>query len=857
MDETDYFVLSAIAARRLKTSPATLIRFETIRLQLAAHGIRPDDKRIPLWIAPILCTTPETRRLFLEGFPEEQADVAQPSTKRPGSAAAESHTIRKSATRRQIGWRPASLLASVLAIPIAALFLLPLISHEPQGVNRPVEVPTTNSSQANSSLQSPPTQTLPDESNVTIWLLLGVPALIAIGYIVWLRRRRRTIRRDNAPAPDRSVKLAFATGLQNLFTERSLRKALGNLRRHRPVVSTKLNIPAAIRATIRSAGFPQMHYGFRPRSPDYLMLNERESPADHLTLIGRLIAKRMTEEHVAHSQFEYFGDPRRLQLIERDAPGGVFPLTTVLARHDGARVMLFQESHDCFADESCPEWLSRIAETERPALLNPRARDGWGPAESRLTALGLGIFPPSLGGIVDYGDYLSATDNVRRRLTRSNKIRFDLPESLARNRDQMLDNEPPLADLVIELVADIDFWLDEQGSYWLRALALFPYVDPGLTVFLGVALVDGGGKSLMDEARFIDLARLPWLRAGRMPDWLRRALVRGLTPSQLETATNAIQAFLLPADQPEGANAIDFSRGEDRGLRKRLLDWLKLTPESVLSEQLLIEALKGRSPDQFGLEAPKALLYHSRSLWTSNEARAVALAIVATIGIGVWQRSSLFPEDTIKQTEIEQPPAIVPTKTPPVQPVVKQPERVPPVNPSTTSPAAEPPAPSKIAPTVEPSIQSQTAPAIDPTARSQTAPPVEPPAPAIDFRDLGPFYISFDSDGAVLTPGAQATLNRVAEGYFMVIKSSDTRNPELIRIGLRGRTGPEQREQSWILAKGMVDSARAYLSSLGIPPRAMIDEMPETISEKGVRNSQIRQLAIVFYSVERAPPTAN
>ncbi|HUE78402.1 MAG TPA: hypothetical protein VMN38_02050 [Sphingomicrobium sp.] len=492
-------------------------------------------------------------------------------------------------------------------------------------------------------------------------------------------------------------------------------------------------------------------------------------------------------------------------------------------------MMLLQESHDCFAEDNSPEWLARIAETERPVLLNPRSPDAWGSAETRLTSLGFGIFSPNGRGIADYGDYLNTTGNVRRRLARSNATRFDLPESLARDRNLLLDNEPPLDSLIGELVTDLDLWLDEGGGYWLRGLALFPYIDPGFTVFLGKALVDGDGRPLLEEARFFDLARLPWLRAGRMPDWLRRALVRGLTPAQLEAATDAIQAFLMPADQPEGEAKIDFSRGKDPRLRKRLLDWLKLTPESLLSDQLLIEALGGRAAEELGLEAPKTLLRHSRSLWASNEARAVAIAAAATIVIGAWQWPTLFPEPTTAQATTE-------TRTPtqgevaPFEPLFPEEEKEPILDAAgraldeagNTSDAGNANADANASNLAGSANDAKDNTNAAKDALEAAADAVERAAEAATTSETeilaGPFVLFLDADTTVITPDTEAALRRIADAYKNEVGSRGNIEPGLVQIIVRIYSNPSDGALGRRLGRSIED----WLTGRGIPPSEIV-----------------------------------
>lgn len=345
-----------------------------------------------------------------------------------------------------------------------------------------------------------------------------------------------------------------------------------------------------------------------------------------------------------------------------------------------------------------------------------------------------------------------------------------------------------------------------------------------------------------------------------MPDWLRRALVRGLTPDQLAAATNAIEAFLLPADRPDETTVIDFSRGEDRKRRKRLRDWLKLTPESVLSEQLLIEALEGRPPEQLGVEAPKGLLHHSRSLWAGNEMRVAALAAAATIAIAVWQwpsppsKSPAVPPVNPEKVKPPPPPVpdISPSITPPEFNQISATELLP--SGQDTSISASPTSrPTEQAVTTVSGISPSTpAPSIERSAPPRTVPIIRPPV----VDTMGPFIIFFDFNRAVVAPEAQAILKNVAEAYFRATKS----DRPAVMISIQAYTDAENDEYAIKLTQRMADSTKAYLAKLGVPSeniatRALGRSQPlpgtlQTIPEPANRRVEIS-------IVNKPPPTAN
>jgi outer membrane protein OmpA-like peptidoglycan-associated protein len=838
----DYFRLAAAAVRGLDPGPADLLRFERLRLQLAGRGIRPDDERIPLWIAPALCRSAEAQARFLEAFPS-RPDAGKDATRAGAKAGAGAKADDDSGEdgKSRPGRKQIAEIAGGIAI---ALILIASLLYFRSG--------STESGGGNGSIFFDSPQPRPVVRPPVIgqigwgfdwWAMasLVLPPIAALLYVLWQRRRRQAIRRDSAPEPHKSVPLAFAEGLANLFDGPRMRQALRKLRRHRAVSSPKLNVAASIRQTIAAGGMPVLRFGVRPRSPDYVVMSEREAPGDHLTILSRLLCNRLAEEQVAHTQYEFFGDPRRLQKIVRGAPADMVPLATALARQNDARHLLFMEGYDCFAGDSVPYWLDGIAETERPAMLDPRPGESWGRAEDRIQSAGLAIFPISESGLAGYGDFAGGT-------TRPPQWSFgrpDLPEALAADRDRLLGNDEPPDLLASELVADLDAWLDSGAIYWLRALALFPYVDPALTVHLGTALRDGAAP-LMDEQRFLRLARLPWMRAGRMPDWLRRELVRGLTPAQLGEAVAAIQAYLLPVETPAQGMTIDLARGSDKALRKRLLEWLKLSPQSVLSERILIDALSGLPPERLGVEAPSALVRRVRALWQSQALRAALAAVSAMIAITVWQWPMMDP--SARSVTAPAPPAPTPPEpTPGPTPVPDPPVPAPPnPGPATNEMVTNTSGGGRVGEGPAPPI---------PTPSCCT---IQEKLEGTRYSNIGPWIVYFDWQKDEIRPASAAILDNLASSYLTarqaLIDGGENRGRQLL-LRIQAHTDRELSPAAALqLTQRQAINVRDYLAGRGVPAEAMIMEAfgqtdPLVEPARGVREPQNRRVEIIGWMV--------
>ena len=82
-------------------------------------------------------------------------------------------------------------------------------------------------------------------------------------------------------------------------------------------------------------------------------------------------------------------------------------------------------------------------------------------------------------------------------------------------------------------MAALEHGLAGPALRWLRALAVYPDLRWPLSLHVGAQLASGS----VEETRrhVLSLARLPWLRAGVLPHWLRRELLSGMPASEEAT----------------------------------------------------------------------------------------------------------------------------------------------------------------------------------------------------------------------------------------------------------------------------------------------------------------------------------
>jgi hypothetical protein len=111
----------------------------------------------------------------------------------------------------------------------------------------------------------------------------------------------------------------------------------------------------------------------------------------------------------------------------------------------------------------------------------------------------------------------------------------------------------------------------QNNFYWLGACAVFPQLHWNITVYLGNTLKTETGHSLLEVGSLTKLARLPWLRYGYMPDWLRSLLIAKLTNEQKHTIRTVFKDLLVTAVQgSEGRLQLEIGKKHHSFLSKLL-----------------------------------------------------------------------------------------------------------------------------------------------------------------------------------------------------------------------------------------------------------------------------------------------
>ncbi|MEG3166360.1 hypothetical protein U1701_17360 [Sphingomonas sp. PB2P19] len=694
-DARDFYAEAQGQAQSRRLGPLRLAKLAALQVALLERGVPSDDLRLPFYFAPLLGTAPDdaddadycgplTATAQTKSFPLEGQDADAPGTWRRLGAAARSRSL---ALRSWFTWdRARALLRSERFRIYAGLTVLALLLILIFGPSNPLNPDAIDTSSPLPPIFDAATRSRTGSITQSLFLLNGTVlladlALAALAF-AWpycaavLHERRRTRLRESVAAiPHTLIATSVRLAQARFFDDPSFAASLRKLRRYTSVPSNSIDVAGSIRATIAHGTEPQLRFARRKRSPDYVLLSEREQPGDHLPELAKSWREHLGEAQISCAHYEFFGDPHTLRALSESQGRLAAPadqherLEDVLLRHPGAHVVIMLESFDALPDgASLPRWLQGDRNETRFHLMNPRAARHWAAEEVRLAGLNVESFDATCEGSLDFADQVDRASGEGEVAPPDAPGEADLGGWLAAHRSLLLAQAPPTEHQVQVILDTLQRWLDREAFDWLRALAVMPVISPGYTLFCGAVLAD---QTLVTHDRFLALARLPWLRSCTMPAWLRLALLGSLSPAALERAAAVAAAFLDPTDgEPQTAEDLVARRrtAEDAAQRAALSQRLRQSRHPIFNDPLLHEALQGEVPQGEPLDVrAHGMVPVSRPRWfrrpgyQASIAAGLAIVLLLFVQPQSWREQGLIP---FGSRQVPQPPASAPAPEP-------------------------------------------------------------------------------------------------------------------------------------------------------------------------------------------------
>ncbi|HEX6911487.1 MAG TPA: hypothetical protein VF142_13880, partial [Longimicrobium sp.] len=517
----------------------------------------------------------------------------------------------------------------------------------------PIYVPVGSFPDAAELASAPPT-TVPGALR---WVLGGMGLLLAGAVAGWLVRRRyrvaylQSVRTDEAleqhvlrdpdpvalPIPDAAVRPA----------SRMLRQRIAGSRE-------VLDLRATLHATIRAGGALTARYRPLHQTPEYVVLVDRVSARDHQAAFHELLVGALARFGVAVDLFYYEGSPesgcwrpRRTGDDDEEEAGGPARVLLTVAqlsnRYGGHRLLVFGDAacaFDPLRGRPAP-WTRHRGQFPSLAWFSPLPLPSWGAAEAGVDGLGFLLLPAQPESLEALGEWLASD-----RATLQAEVDWPgpYPASLRGNAASWVARQAAPPDEALEdLLFELRTYLGPARFQWLCACAIFPAVSWPLTLSLGREVLGGDGPADAPAlARGVAaLGALPWFRYGRMPGWLREALLDRLD-AEREARLRAVVERRLSAALADAPGAMI---AEVSVRRRRLLAWFgrrRGMARDVVLAGFLEKGLPNRLAQRLPKPLQRLLFRGGRSLYGLRPGVPAAVALASVLCLtaaapGVWE----------------------------------------------------------------------------------------------------------------------------------------------------------------------------------------------------------------------------
>ncbi len=424
--------------------------------------------------------------------------------------------------------------------------------------------------------------------------------------------------------------LQITSDRTTLFSAPELAETWRHLRRYRSQPMRKLDEAASVARTLERGGYFTPVFRDRQVPPAYIALNDRRHAHDHAAGMMQELVSVMRRENLKVTLFDYHADPD-YSVGEGEVGVERHPaaLATVYSDHDlllaGDGDTLFEPGAVGQRDklEAFAPFRRRILLTGNPVWYQ----------QSRHTAYadaGFELYPLTTEGIaqIRQGEGSAGWDNPG-----------DLPQPrlLMVDPRRWLEERKPAKDRLRQLLEQLESYLGADGMQLLCATAGYPELNWELTRALDAQLQLSAADR---ELRLRRLSRLPWFRYGRIPDYLRMALLRHVDATAFRRISGAFHALLEhTADRPL---ELPYAIPEWQGLGAYWRDLIRLSAShKPLADRVFASVVRGRQPGllQFALPEMKqrSVGGNWQGLVLPLMAGPVLLPVLVWLNLWLWQ----------------------------------------------------------------------------------------------------------------------------------------------------------------------------------------------------------------------------
>ena len=542
--------------------------------QLATRGEIPKDaNRLASLITSLVASTPQQQsqcRDILLGFIEPRV-VPEPDPN------GKDHVREK-----RSNWRLQLSLAHVLmgfafivlvsAALFAAIWLIPEPGKKPLGKGNDHQKSTSvELADISDWLKSYPIEELElpkqrpwnrswrwfyTEYTPVKWAAAILPWIAYFGVMAWLYSlllaylRREALRR-NLSTIDLSLEKIGAP-----FGDRRLLAALQPLRQLPCDFRTVLNPEGTAQDSAKAGGLFRPKFDRVPIPNDFVALIDRRSPRDHPVAYNMEIVRAFRNCGLF---VEIFHFDRDASLVQSERTENVLTIEELIRRFPESVFLAFCDGELLInpVDGSPQAWAQALRERRSVAFVTSKLDGERSPVEKQLSAAyGFDFFPATPSGIAALARRLKSEGRInfpnQMKPFRSRGASGLLAAFLAERPQRWLQRVQPMGGDKDRLLDLLQRGLGKPVIRWLAGTTVYPELRWPLTLALKSATTRQATRSL--DGDVLAVARLPWFRAGWMPDWVRDLLQKAAHDMNRDDARRVVlQAMGLGSGEKKGA----------------------------------------------------------------------------------------------------------------------------------------------------------------------------------------------------------------------------------------------------------------------------------------------------------------
>ncbi|MEO0470812.1 MAG: PKD domain-containing protein [Bacteroidota bacterium] len=364
--------------------------------------------------------------------------------------------------------------------------------------------------------------------------LLILLSWLALELFLYYRRKLRIDRRQALMQPPARRRLEMDTPGNQLFEDESFYLASRRLRIREIDESEELDVPQSIEESIRAGGIPKFAYRPNTFAVRYLVLIEQKSAEDHqAALVAELVAELRQRDITAEAW--YYKENPAVCWLDPGQPESQTTLDRLLGEYGAYRLIVAGRAISLL-DRTSGEhgYVSDlIQQWPYAALLATNANSDWGQPEAKVAERML-VLPAGLKGLAMLNESWSDDNQHSLRYWQTESFELSPPS----------EDDP-------DLIGELKAYLGRNAFQWLCACAVYPELYWEMTIELGGRLSEDDPDFSHRNERDVHpelsldvclrLMRLPWFRAGFIPNQVREKLI----PLLEEPYASRVRRYLI------------------------------------------------------------------------------------------------------------------------------------------------------------------------------------------------------------------------------------------------------------------------------------------------------------------------